>query len=226
MRLSFLATAMFAVFASSAAVASPAQRVYTYAITLDGAGRLQDVSPHGPVADATARAIADEVRGWVFARDGAAGGLGASTSYLRVVVDGDGGVVSATTGPAPERLGMPAYPVRDQLASRHGTVVLRLSIAADGSVGAAEVHDVHGSVSRPMAAAAMRAARDWTFSPETVAGQPVAATMLWPVCYLGPQADAGDCVWTGPDAQRYSSQTVLAIAPAVRLTRPLALGAR
>lgn len=223
MRLSLVAAAMFVAFVSSSAAASTAQRVYTFSIALDGDGRLQDVSPHGAIPDSTGRALAEEVRGWVFADDAAGA---ASTSYLRVVVDADDGVVSATTGPAPAQLGMPAYPVRDQLASRHGTVVLRLSIAADGSVDAAEVHDVHGSVSRPMAAAAVRAAQDWTFSPETVAGQPVAATMLWPVCYLGPQADAGDCVWTGPDAQRYSSQTVLAIDPAVRLTAPLALGAR
>lgn len=226
MRLSLVAAAMLVAFVSSPAAASPAQRVYTFSIALDGDGRLQDVSPHGAPSDGTARALADEVRGWVFAGDAAGGVRAASTSYLRVVVDADDGVVSATTGPAPAQLGMPTFPVRDQLASRHGTVVLRLSIAADGSVSAAEVHDVHGSVSRPMAAAAVRAARDWRFSPETVAGSPVAASMLWPVCYLGPQADAGDCVWTGPDAQRYSSQTVLAIEPAVRLTRPLALGAR
>ncbi len=226
MRLSLIAATMVVALASAAASASPAQRVYTFAISLDGDGRLQTLSPHGFTPDDTSRALEQDVRGWVFAGRAPGAAPVARTSYLRVVVDDLDGVVSATTGPAPAQLGMPEYPVRDQLASRHGTVVLRLAIAADGSVGAAEVHDVHGSVSRPMAAAAMRAARDWSFSPETIGGQAVAATMLWPVCYLGPQADTGDCAWTGPDAQRFSSQTVLAIEPAVRLTRPLALGDR
>lgn len=201
------------------------QKVYTYAIELDSAGKVAGLSPHGFADDATSRSLDAEIRGWIFEA-----GPAATTTYLRVVVAPDitGGfdVVSATTGPAPQTLVQPGYPVRDQLAGMEGAVVLKLAIGADGRVDAVAVHDVAGNVSRTMASAAATSAKTWTFSPETVGGEAVASTVLWPVCYLGAASSASACAWRGPDAQRFSSKTVLTLDPAVRLVSPLAFQSR
>jgi TonB family protein len=112
----------------------------------------------------------------------------------------------------------PEYPMRDQLAGREGTVVLRLQVSADGTVRDVDVHAATGSVSRAMAGAAATASRQWRFAPEQVAGQPVPSTLLWPVCYLGPQSATSACNWTGPDDQRFSSKAVLPLDPNVTVS--------
>lgn len=198
------------------------QKVYTYALELDSAGKVARLSPHGFAADATSRRLDADIGGWIFES-----APGATTTYLRVVVapDADGGfdVVSATTGPAAQTLAQPGYPVRDQRAGMEGTVVLKLAVDAGGRVSGVDVHDVVGSVSRAMVNSARSSARTWTFDPETVAGQPVASTVLWPVCFLGAASSATSCAWRGPDAQRFSSKTVLTLDPAARLVSPLAI---
>lgn len=155
---------------------------------------------------------------------------GATTStYLRVVtqpsVAAAAGfeVVSATTGPAPRSLTQPVFPFTDQMRGREGTVVLELTVGADGKVAQASVHDLHGGPSRAMASAALEAARGWTFSPEIVDGRAVPGRLLWPVCYLGRASSVADCSWSGPDARRLSSKTVLTLDPTVRLVAPVAL---
>ena len=205
--------------AALASDAEPAtQQVYTYAIELGADGRVADVSAHGPVAGTAGDALAREARGWVFS-PGASGDAAGTRTYLRVVVDesadGSWRVVSATTGPALAAMTPPGYPVRDQLAGHEGMVVLRLQVGADGSVQDTDVHAATGSVSKAMARMAEEAARTWRFSPEQVAGQAVPSTLLWPVCYLGPASPVSACSWTGPDAQRFSSKSVLPIDPTV-----------
>lgn len=208
-----------AVLASPPGSADAQRDIYTYALDLDAQGRIEAVAPHGFVPDATGTALAQDIRGWTFR----AGEAGDTRTYLRVVVDrpADAGqgyrVVSATTGPAPEQLTQPEYPMRDQLSDHQGMVVLKLEVGADGAVSGADVHATSGNVSRAMASRAADAARGWTFTPEQVDGQPVAATMLWPVCYLGAQASASECSWNGPDAQRFSSRSVLPLDANVTL---------
>jgi periplasmic protein TonB len=208
-------------FAGMAGAAEPAgaQSVHTWALALDAEGRVAAVTPYGGAHDASARALQDDIRGWVFAAGDAAGAP--SLTYLRVVVepglDGAAEVVSATTGPAPERLSQPEFPVRDQLAGREGMVVLELDVGADGRVAGAGVHATSGRVSRAMADAAVAAAGDWTFATERVGDRAVASRLLWPVCYLGPASSPSACSWVGPDAQRFSSKTVLPLDPNVRL---------
>lgn len=216
--------------ASEAGVVPTQQRVYTYAIELAGDGSVTRLAPHGFEADAISRDLDTQIGNWIFAAAEAGGVPASTTTFLRVVVaaNNDGGfdVLSATTGPAAQTLAQPDYPVRDQLAGMEGTVVLKLAVDADGRVSAADVHDVVGSVSRAMANAAKSSAMGWTFSPETVAGQPVPSTVLWPVCYLGAASSASSCDWRGPDAQRFSSKTVLTLNPAARLVSPLAFEGR
>ena len=197
------------------------QQVYTYAVDLGADGRVGDVVLHGPAPGPNAEALAREARGWVFS-PATAGREGDARTYLRVVVEepADGGyrVVSATTGPALAAMTAPGYPVRDQLAGREGMVVLRLEVGADGAVDAADVHAATGSASKAMARMAVDASRAWRFSPEQVAGQAVPSTLLWPVCYLGPASPVSACSWTGPDAQRFSSKSVLPLDPNVTVT--------
>ncbi|MEN1939646.1 TonB family protein [Luteimonas sp. MJ246] len=208
-------------FAATAADTAPksTQQVYTYAVELDADGRIASLEPHGSAPGPTTSALAAEIRDWVF-NSGAADG--ASRTFLRVVVDQTAGggheVVSATTGPALAAMTPPEYPMRDQLAGNEGMVVLRLEVAADGSVKDADVHAATGTVSRAMADAAADASRQWRFSSEQVGGEPVASTLLWPVCYLGPWSSSSACSWTGPDAQRFSSKTVLPLRPNVTVS--------
>lgn len=208
----------YAALASDAGAVHATQQVYTYAIELGADGRVTDVSAHGPVPGTAGDALAREARGWVFS-PGASGDAAGTRTYLRVVVDesadGSWRVVSATTGPALAAMTPPAYPMRDQLAGHEGMVVLRLQVGADGRVQDTDVHAATGSVSRAMAQSAEEAARAWRFSPEQVAGRAVPSTLLWPVCYLGPASPVSACSWTGPDAQRFSSKTVLPLDPSV-----------
>lgn len=215
----FLSLALPFAAVASDAQPEPGQHVYTYAVELGSDGRIVDLAPHGTPSGAVGAALASEIRGWVF---NAGADEDSASTFLRVVVDetGAGGyqVVSATTGPALAAMTAPEYPMRDQLAGHEGMVVLRLDIGADGAVRATDVHAATGSVSRAMAYAAEEASRDWRFSPEEVAGRAVASTLLWPVCYLGPSSPLSACSWTGPDAQRFSSKTVLPLDPGVTVS--------
>lgn len=228
-----LSSAAHAVSAGDAS-AQQAQRVYTYALQIDGDGDVGRITPFGAATDAIGRELASRVDTWLFStttRSQREAGDDYRT-YLRLVVtpraDASGGyeLVSATTGPAPEHLVLPLYPPRDQMEGRQGTVVMKLDIAADGSVRGAEVHDIDGNVSRNMVIAARKAASQWRFATEMVDSEPVASTVLWPVCFLGATSTATNCAWSGPEAQRYSSKTVVALDPVAELVTPLAFEGR
>ena len=205
------------------------QRVYTYAVQIDGNGRIGQIARHGGQEDALGRELAAEARTWLFSpstRPGDSSGAEYHT-FLRLVVapgaePGNYELVSATTGPAPRELVLPHYPVREQRAGYEGTVVMKLAIGEDGRVLDAQVDSVHGKVSRSMVSAARRVAPQWKFVPERVDARPVSSTVLWPVCFLGAASSATECAWNGPEAQRYSSKMVLALDPVARRVTPLA----
>lgn len=67
--------------------------------------------------------------------------------------------------------GPPLYPEKLRLRGREGTVVLRVSVLADGSV--ADVSLKEPSRYAGFNRAALRAARGWRFEPATEAGVPV-----------------------------------------------------
>ena len=211
-----------------------AQRVYTYALQIQGDGNITRVAPFGADDDAIGRDLSSRVDTWLFSTNGSSRRQAGDDyrTYLRLVVvpraEAPGGyeLVSATTGPAPEHLVLPLYPPRDQMEGRQGTVVMKLDIGADGSVRNAQVHDIDGNVSRNMAVAAKKAAGQWRFATEMVDSQPVASTVLWPVCFLGATSTATNCAWSGPEAQRYSSKTVVALDPVATLVTPLAFEGR
>ena len=213
---------------------SQAQRVYTYALQIEADGDIASVTPYGAQDDAIGRDLASRVDTWLFSTNG---GLQDRTgnvyrTFLRLVVTPRADVpegyelVSATTGPAPAHLVLPLYPPRDQMEGRQGTVVMKLDIAADGSVRSAEVQDIEGNVSRNMAGAAKKAAAEWRFATERIDSEPMPSTVLWPVCFLGATSTATNCAWSGPEAERFSSKTVVALNPVATLETPLAFEGR
>lgn len=213
-----------ALLASTATAGDPrhAPRVYTFELTLDAAGRVEQARPHGAGGDAIARDLQQRVGELLFDA-----GAGATTTFLRILATHDGPraddytVVSATTGPAPVELTRPAFPEDDMAAGHEGAVVLRLDVRPDGSVADPRVESTVGDISRPMAAAALQAASGWRFAPERVNGQPVASTVLLSVCYLAAESDASTCTWRGPNAERFTSRSIVAVQPAARLVSGL-----
>lgn len=222
----------FAACASATPVQDQAtgQRVYTYLVQLDDHGDVNRYSPYGFTPDGISRELEKEIDDWIFESGGNDGA--STTTYLRVVVtprtDGSAAfdILSATTGPAPERLTQPDFPIRDQRAGHEGTVVMKLEVGANGRVDRAQIHGVNGDVSRSMAKAATNSALQWRFKPEIVDGQAVTSTILMPVCYLSPKSSASQCAWQGPDARQYSSKAVVTLNPASKLVSPLAFEGR
>ena len=94
--------------------------------------------------------------------------------------------VQATATPSPSQTppqllerSAPVYPAEALRNQEQGSVRLRISVAADGSV--ADVQVLESSHSRALDRAAMDAVRGWKFRPATHDGQPVASTLDVPV---------------------------------------------
>ena len=93
-----------------------------------------------------------------------------------------GGVAGGTVGGAtelpndadPPRMrpgnAVPAYPADARAAGRTGTVVLKVVVYADGTVG--DIHVVEGE--EPFVRAAVAAVKSWRYEPARLKGQPVA----------------------------------------------------
>lgn len=224
-----LAVAVAGVCATLAmAQAAAGERVYTYAVSLDGDGRVTEVARHAGPADALAAELQARVGSWTFAPAVAAAGA-PSRTFVRIEASDEGGLAelrNVTTGPAPARLSAPEYARADQRAGREGVVVLKLSIDADGRVADVAVDRMAGEVSRTMAVNAVQAARGWSFAPETVAGRPVASTLLWPVCYRARSSDESTCSWQGPGESRLGGNSLVVLEPSVRVVAPQAVSVR
>lgn len=82
-------------------------------------------------------------------------------------------VPAYTSASRSDRGGPPAYPEKLRRMNREGTVVLRISVAADGSVS--EVSLKTPSRYAGFNRAALRAARKWRFDPATEKGVAVAS---------------------------------------------------
>ncbi|OHE85535.1 MAG: hypothetical protein A2190_09780 [Lysobacterales bacterium RIFOXYA1_FULL_69_10] len=166
------------------------------------------------------------MRGWLFQPVDDNGGADVDT-WLRISTRTDGAgvhVESATTGPAPRTMALPEYPRAAGLRGESGVVVMRLDVDARGQVTDATVYDTGARPSRALATAAREAALSWAFHPERVNGQPVASTVLLPMCFLTGEPTSQTCSWNGPQSRRFSRHTVLTLEPAARLKGELALG--
>ncbi|GHB97323.1 TonB family protein [Thermomonas carbonis] len=215
---------MSALATLAAAAGQPQQaKVYTFQVELDERGALLSATPLRDAADATTTQLQQALRDWVFRPAQRDGTPIRTTTWVRVTaIPGEGTdsaqVLSATAGPAPDSLRKPAFPVAAQVRGQQGVIVLQIDMDAQGRVRAVDVHDTVGGVNLAMANAAMAAARDWTFRPERVNGEPQAGRLLMPVCFVS-SSNKQACAWTGPDAQAFGRDTVLALDPAVRLER-------
>ena len=92
---------------------------------------------------------------------------------------------TGTFGPSVDirskRLHPPVYPVAAFRAGADGTVQLRVSVDADGRLQDVQVASSSGR--EDLDAAAIDAARQWTYAPGRVDGLPVAGTLRIPVDY-------------------------------------------
>lgn len=78
----------------------------------------------------------------------------------------------------------PVYPVDALRRGEQGTVLLRVSVAADGSIERVEIE--RGSGSSRLDRAAREAVRQWRFRPPLVDGVPTAAVGIVPVLFRLP----------------------------------------
>lgn len=221
-----LSAACAAILAAGLAHAGEGERLHTWSVEIGNDGRVVasqlQAGDRGGYADALER----QLRGWHF-QPGQSDDANANTrTFVRVVsqpqADGQPLVTSVGTGPAPQHLSLPDYPMSSQRMGEEGVVVLHLQLDADGRVQASEVQQIHGQVSRRMASSALAAAQDWRFRPEIVNGQPVAGAILFPVCFYFGDDPGNTCRWTGPKDAPMSGLQLVSLEPATRLMEPLA----
>lgn len=236
-RLTFAATLLASAMSTAAYAAAPGEdamgelQVFTYAIELDPTGAIRRLEPTQPIAAELRQELRRHIDAWIFQPAMADGHPVATSSYLRVVArvpDQEAGAVrilSATTGPAPDELRLPEYPVRAQRRGDEGVVVLKLQLDAAGDVSDTQVYEGSPRVARELVDAATSAARNWRFLPERVDGSSVASTVLMPVCFFNGQPGPATCEWEGPESRQFNRKTVLTLDPAARVLTGLAYGA-
>ncbi|MBX9401022.1 energy transducer TonB [Lysobacter sp. BMK333-48F3] len=92
--------------------------------------------------------------------------------------------IGSSVDPSSRRLNPPKYPPTEARQGVGGTVVLVISIDAQGNV--LDVQVEKSSRNRNLDRAAMDAARKWRFNPEVRNGQPVASRVRVPVDFVPP----------------------------------------
>ena len=226
--IGLFAAGWIAVFPSIACADEvPQTALYTFQAELDAAGKLTVVTPARDASDETTLQLQHELQKWVFTPT-QNGGVHASTvTFIRVNAipassEGGARIISATAGPAPETLRKPVYPVAAKMRGDKGVLVLELDMDAQGQVKAVVVNDMVGKISRRMAESAIAAAHSWTFRPEQVNGIAKAGRLLMPVCFVHDAAPEA-CAWVGPDGQALGRDSLVALDPAIRINKPIAL---
>lgn len=108
----------------------------------------------------------------------------AATTQVPPSASGNGAVsrgTGVTRGAAPISLSVGAYPKRALKEKREGLVELRVEVLANGRVGLVELYLSSGHAD--LDETALKAAKDWIFSPAQNSDGPVATTILVPVRY-------------------------------------------
>jgi periplasmic protein TonB len=88
---------------------------------------------------------------------------------------------TATTSATPINTPAPDYPAAAMRQGAGGTVQVKLSIAANGSVSQLDIVKTSGN--RALDRAALSALRRWTFQPATQNGQPVSSEVVVPITF-------------------------------------------
>jgi protein TonB len=160
------------------AAAAPAVRPEQKVRRLDRPPPRRELrAPREIPAEAPKEADASQDKGIaVFGEPGPGDAAGLEGGVTRGGVAGGsvGGVVELPDGAQPPRLlpggTVPAYPAEARAARRSGTVILKVIVYADGTVG--DVRVVEGE--EPFASAAVAAVRSWRYEPARLNGQPIA----------------------------------------------------
>ncbi|GAB3784261.1 M56 family metallopeptidase [Dyella agri] len=130
----------------------------------------------------------------------------AGYAALAVLMAGSVFVAQAATGNPPHQTAgqdlsynsrlYPKYPAAAIKAGEQGTVMLKVQVLADGSVGSIAYEPEHSTTtSADLIAAATDAARQWRFNPETKDGKPVDGYVRVPVAFdLHPPPSPADDV--------------------------------
>jgi periplasmic protein TonB len=144
------------------------------------------VSPVRPVAEPVVPIVATDVPA-IAAPTSAASVTGvATTERVEVVPPVSTSMQAPSAGSlAYARIRDPIYPPDALRRGEQGVVVLRVAVAADGTVDRVEIE--HSSGSSRLDRAARDAVRQWRFRPPLVGGVPAAATGLVPVVFRLPE---------------------------------------
>lgn len=230
--LLFLAASAFA--ATFPALASDAEwSGHKWAtVDVDDSGRIVAIELDSSLSPAFAAALRHEIATWAFEPARIDGAAVASRTHLglhlqaRERADGRAGVELVSVGNGPRLVDKKRmrYPSEALRRSIHGTVILTLTVAPDGSVAEIVADDEAHPVLRR---AALRSGRDWRFEPEQVAGQPVATRIRAPVvfcllsepqhCPVAVRGDAGAPVRHPDELTALDSPLHLKTDPAGRL---------
>ena len=227
---SLVAAAISLAVPAAAAPAESSNFNLTYALDLDRDGNIVTLRPlTSPDLPALEAAVEGEVRRWTFRPAQVDGAAVPTRTYLRLGIQAPGmdpaltRIVSAATGPAVTRMTSPGYPAAALRNGDGGLVVLKLKVDAKGNVRRV-VATTDSSSNRQFTQAAESAARSWRFLPELANGQPVASTVLIPVCFRAQSPEPQACDWTGPGGKQFTSSSAsVAINPAARITSELAI---
>jgi TonB family protein len=205
-----LLSPLFVLAASAAFAADPPGEVRIHAhlaLELDAAGRIVALEPIGKAAEGLKEFLLGEVSTWTF-EPGRVDGQPAPTRTTVVVTlaarkAGDDQfafrIVDAATGPGIAEAAPPRYPTESIRAREAGEVLLRVEVDAAGRATSVAVD--RSIAAKRLEAAAVKAARAWTFVPERVGGHAIASTVLLPIRFclqgyacprLPPEQGVGD----------------------------------
>lgn len=202
--LLFLAASALAAALPTAAREATWAGVKWATVDIDDGGRVVAIELGPDLTPAFEAALRHEIATWAFEPARIDGAAVASRTHLFVNLRasdlgaGRAGVqvVSVSNGPRPTGKRDMHYPDRAVERRVQGTVMLTLTVAADGSVA----HAAADAEAHPLLrSAALRSAGGWRFIPEQVAGQPVATRIRAPVAYCI-TVDTETCRDAGTDA--------------------------
>jgi TonB family protein len=234
-----LALLSSAALAGSASPGDPLKINVDWRLSVDAQGNVMSLEPIpnervDRVPEIRER-LEREIRGWRFIPGTIDGKPAASTTALKLFItvkplDAENAslhIESAGTGGQLEHSVPPKYP-HSAISNRiTGLVVLRIDYDASGKVTTAVQDPDAPKPDQTLLAAAITAARQWTFAPELVDGHGVPGSVHTPFCYSlrfpNGSVKKESCEWTPPGKSAAIGEgEVAAVNPATKLATDVA----